>query len=74
MPDERRTAQPTGTALPQGVCLAGGPAGVELTIQASTPGELVWRIHDLVPLIQDGRLAQQAQAAMNGQAKPDPKP
>jgi hypothetical protein len=46
--------------LPHGVQLArrGGQESIELTIRAADANELAWRIHDLIPLIQSGRLAK----------------
>lgn len=46
--------------LPPGVSLRApdGQKPLELTIRAADINELAWRIHDLIPLLQDGRLAE----------------
>jgi len=52
------TQGPQPGDLPEGVRLAhrDGPEPVELTIRAADADQLAWRIHDLIPLIQNGRL------------------
>ncbi len=58
--------------LPPGVELArrAGREPIELTIRAANVNELAWRIHDLIPLIQTGRLARIIAQADKGHTPP----
>ncbi len=53
-------SQSPHNGLPPGVRLAwrDGDEPIELTVRAADANQLAWRIHDLIPLIQTGRLAR----------------
>lgn len=62
--------------LPDGVhltVLAGAEenAPIELTVRAADANELAWRIHDLIPLIQSGKLNRLIESARFASASPD---
>lgn len=51
------------TRLPEGITLRRGRrGGYELRLTAQDLDELVWRLHDLVTMIQDGRFERYADA------------
>lgn len=58
-------SEPKSNDLPRGVTLVcrDGNEPVELTIRAADGNELAWRIHDLIPLIQSGKLGKLIDAA-----------
>jgi hypothetical protein len=62
--------QPT---LPKGVELRPGPGdqAIELVIRAADTGELAWRLHDLIPLIQSGDLDRLVEAGDPGRGLSD---
>ncbi len=68
---QRAQTDPHGD-LPEGVRLvrADGAEPVELTIRAADADQLAWRIHDLIPLIQSGRLKRMVGGQSSNGARP----